>query len=65
MRVPLSWLREFVDLPDDVTPEAVLADLVRVGFEEEDVDVRVFGQSVRHCESGWSAADDNVVVRCQ
>ncbi|AZS36495.1 Phenylalanine--tRNA ligase beta subunit [Microbacterium lemovicicum] len=37
MRVPLSWLREFVDLPDDVTPEAVLADLVRVGFEEEDV----------------------------
>ncbi|MFS0733344.1 phenylalanine--tRNA ligase subunit beta [Microbacterium sp. 1P10UB] len=37
MRVPLSWLREFVDLPADVTPEAVLADLVRVGFEEEDV----------------------------
>lgn len=37
MRVPLSWLREFVDLPTDVTPEQVLADLVRVGFEEEDV----------------------------
>ncbi|WP_438353266.1 phenylalanine--tRNA ligase subunit beta [Microbacterium sp. CJ88] len=37
MRVPLSWLREYVDLPTDASPEAVLADLVRVGFEEEDV----------------------------
>lgn len=37
MRVPLSWLREYVDVPVDATPEQVLADLVRVGFEEEDV----------------------------
>ena len=37
MRVPLSWLREYVDLPADATPEQVLADLVSVGFEEEDV----------------------------
>jgi phenylalanyl-tRNA synthetase beta chain len=37
MRVPLSWLREFVDVPTDASPEQVLADLVRVGFEEEDV----------------------------
>jgi phenylalanyl-tRNA synthetase beta chain len=37
MRVPLSWLREFVDVPEDATPEDVLAALVRVGFEEEDV----------------------------
>ncbi len=37
MRVPLSWLREFVDVPTDAAPEDVLADLVRVGFEEEDV----------------------------
>ena len=37
MRVPLSWLGEFVELPEDVTPEAVHADLVRVGFEEEDI----------------------------
>ena len=43
----------------------VFAYVCWAGFEEEDVDVRVFGQSVRHCESGWSAADDNVVVRCQ
>jgi phenylalanyl-tRNA synthetase beta chain len=37
MRVPLSWLREYVDVPGDATPEDVLAALVRVGFEEEDV----------------------------
>lgn len=37
MRVPLSWLREFVDVPAEATPEDVLAALVRVGFEEEDV----------------------------
>jgi len=37
MRVPLSWLREFVEVPEDATPEDVLASFVRVGFEEEDV----------------------------
>jgi len=37
MRVPLSWLREFVDVPADATPDDVLAALVSVGFEEEDV----------------------------
>ncbi len=37
MRVPLSWLREFVDVPAGATPEEVLEALVRVGFEEEDV----------------------------
>ncbi len=37
MRVPLSWLGEVVSLPEDVTPEAVHADLVRVGFEEESI----------------------------
>jgi phenylalanyl-tRNA synthetase beta chain len=37
MRVPLSWLREFVEVPADATPEDVLAALVSVGFEEEDV----------------------------
>ncbi|MCP2637238.1 phenylalanine--tRNA ligase subunit beta [Microbacterium sp. HD4P20] len=37
MRVPLSWLREYVDVPAEATPEDVLAALVRVGFEEEDV----------------------------
>ncbi|GAA5151122.1 phenylalanine--tRNA ligase subunit beta [Microbacterium pseudoresistens] len=37
MRVPLSWLREYVDLAQDATAEDVLAALVTVGFEEEDV----------------------------
>ena len=37
MRVPLSWLGEWVDLPEDVTLDGVHAALVKVGFEEEDV----------------------------
>lgn len=37
MRVPLSWLREFVEVPVDATPEDVFAALVAVGFEEEEV----------------------------
>lgn len=37
MRAPLSWLREYVDLPADVTPESVHAALVSVGLEEEGV----------------------------
>ena len=37
MRVPISWLREFTDVPADVTHEQVHAALVRVGLEEEDV----------------------------
>ncbi len=37
MRVPVSWLREYVDVPIDATPDDVHAALVRVGLEEEDV----------------------------
>ncbi|UOQ58265.1 phenylalanine--tRNA ligase subunit beta [Leucobacter allii] len=37
MRVPLSWLGEYVTLPEGATPERVHADLVRVGFEEESI----------------------------
>jgi phenylalanyl-tRNA synthetase beta chain len=37
MRVPLSWLGEWVDLPGDVSLESVHEALVKVGFEEEDV----------------------------
>lgn len=37
MRVPLSWLREYVDVAAEATPEDVLAAMVSVGFEEEDV----------------------------
>jgi phenylalanyl-tRNA synthetase beta chain len=37
MRVPLSWLREFVDVPLDSTPDDVHAALVKVGLEEENI----------------------------
>ncbi|GAB3405825.1 phenylalanine--tRNA ligase subunit beta [Schumannella luteola] len=37
MRIPLSWLRDWVALPEDATLEHVHAALVSVGFEEEDV----------------------------
>lgn len=37
MRVPLSWLREHAPVPADATAEDVLATLVQVGLEEEDV----------------------------
>ena len=43
MRVPISWLREFVDVPLDVTPEQVHSALVSVGFEEEAI--HTFGLS--------------------
>ncbi|NBU22455.1 MAG: phenylalanine--tRNA ligase subunit beta [Actinobacteria bacterium] len=35
MRVPLSWLAEYVELPKDSTPHSVMAELVKVGLEEE------------------------------
>jgi phenylalanyl-tRNA synthetase beta chain len=37
MRIPLSWLREYTQLPTDATAEDLMADLVKVGLEEEDV----------------------------
>ncbi|BEP16001.1 phenylalanine--tRNA ligase subunit beta [Acidothermaceae bacterium B102] len=39
MRVPLSWLRDYVDLPEDIDPELVGAALVRAGLEVERVEV--------------------------
>ncbi|WP_431804114.1 phenylalanine--tRNA ligase subunit beta [Microbacterium sp. bgisy203] len=36
MRVPLSWLREYVDVPADAGVDDVFAALVSVGFEEEE-----------------------------
>jgi phenylalanyl-tRNA synthetase beta chain len=43
MRVPASWLRQYVDVPASATAEDILASLVAVGFEEEDV--HTFGVS--------------------
>jgi phenylalanyl-tRNA synthetase beta chain len=37
VRIPLSWLREFAAVPADATAEDVMAELVKVGFEEEAV----------------------------
>ncbi|MDQ0801718.1 phenylalanine--tRNA ligase subunit beta [Arthrobacter sp. SLBN-112] len=37
MRIPLSWLREFAAVPAGATAEDVMAELVKVGFEEEAV----------------------------
>jgi phenylalanyl-tRNA synthetase beta chain len=37
MRIPLSWLAEYVDLAPGTTPEQVHAALVKVGFEEEEL----------------------------
>jgi len=37
VRIPLSWLREYVAVPADATPEDVHASLVAVGLEEEDI----------------------------
>ncbi|MET4060108.1 phenylalanyl-tRNA synthetase beta chain [Arthrobacter sp. UYP6] len=37
MRIPLSWLREYAQVPADATAEDVMEELVKVGLEEEDV----------------------------
>lgn len=37
MRVPLSWLGEYVELPAKTTPESVHEALVSVGLEEEEI----------------------------
>jgi phenylalanyl-tRNA synthetase beta chain len=37
MRIPISWLREYVAVPAASTGDDILAALVAVGFEEEDV----------------------------
>ncbi|WP_150460594.1 phenylalanine--tRNA ligase subunit beta [Nesterenkonia ebinurensis] len=37
MRIPLSWLREYTQFPASGTAEDLMAELVKVGLEEEDV----------------------------
>ncbi|SEE55104.1 phenylalanyl-tRNA synthetase beta subunit [Arthrobacter alpinus] len=37
MRIPLTWLREYAQVPAGATAEEVMTDLVKVGFEEEEV----------------------------
>jgi len=37
MRAPLSWIREFVDIPQSITAEQISDGLIRVGFEVEEI----------------------------
>ena len=37
MRAPLSWIKEFVEIPAKVTPEEISDALIRVGFEVEEI----------------------------
>ena len=37
MRAPLSWIKEFVDIPSNVTSQDIAEALIRVGFEVEEV----------------------------
>jgi phenylalanyl-tRNA synthetase beta chain len=37
MRAPLSWIKEFVDIPSAVTAEQISDGLIRVGFEVEEI----------------------------
>jgi phenylalanyl-tRNA synthetase beta chain len=39
MRAPVSWLREFVELPQEVTGRDLAAALIALGLEVETVDV--------------------------
>jgi phenylalanyl-tRNA synthetase beta chain len=37
VRAPLSWIKEFVEIPADITPEQISDALIRVGFEVEEI----------------------------
>ena len=37
MRAPLSWIKEFVDIPASITAEEISDGLIRVGFEVEEI----------------------------
>ncbi|MGZ6754869.1 MAG: phenylalanine--tRNA ligase subunit beta, partial [Nocardioides sp.] len=38
MKAPVSWIREYVDLPDDVTTEALAAELTALGLKLEAIE---------------------------
>jgi phenylalanyl-tRNA synthetase beta chain len=37
MRAPLSWIKEFVEIPAAITPDEISDALIRVGFEVEEI----------------------------
>jgi len=40
MRAPLSWIKEFVEIPTTITAEQISDGLIRVGFEVEEIIVQ-------------------------
>ncbi|MEN9411890.1 MAG: hypothetical protein RIQ92_327 [Actinomycetota bacterium] len=40
MRAPLTWIKDFVEIPDSVTAEPISDALIRVGFEVEEIIVQ-------------------------
>ncbi|CAB4839427.1 unannotated protein [freshwater metagenome] len=40
MRAPLSWLREYAAIPEDVSPQEIADAFVRVGFEVEEIEMQ-------------------------
>ena len=41
MKIPMSWIREFVDVPADTSLETLEDAFVKVGFEIESIQVLV------------------------
>ena len=37
MRAPLSWIKEFVEIPASITADEISDALIRVGFEVEEI----------------------------
>ena len=37
MRAPLSWIKEFVEIPTSISAEEISDALIRVGFEVEEI----------------------------
>jgi phenylalanyl-tRNA synthetase beta chain len=71
VRLPLSWLREYVALPESLTPREIAAGLVRLGIEVEsvtstadDLTGPVTVGRVRSAE-GFTASNGKTIRWCQ
>ena len=59
MRAPISWLAEYVELPERISARAVADALIRVGLEVEGVhEWRRRPVAVRSSSGGSSTFDD-------
>ena len=59
MRAPLSWIKEFVDIPSSVTAEQISDGLIRVGFEVEEIIKQ--GADLSVCPWGYLGIRDREV----